>query len=217
MATEQEPARPKLLTNEDRQRERRRIFKPIAVELAWLIYEWNRLHAAMGELFSVLVPQDSQPVLTAVWHTLTSERTQWDMLKHGAAAAKRLPKRSHEDIIWLLNQMNNLGGKRNDAVHSPLIFVNDWSAETIGIMPFMFLGNPRAKSLFAATAKEKTDLITEFGWYRDHLLRLATFTEHLHHAIRHHPNFSWPDRPQLPTREQFAKGKRKRRPAKARP
>jgi hypothetical protein len=177
MAIEQEPTKPKLLTNKERDRERLRVFRPVALELAWLIYEWNRLHAAMGELFSMLVPEHSRPVLIAVWHTLTAERVQWDMLKNGAAAAKFLPERGREDINWLIKQMDKLGGKRNDAVHSPLIFVNDWSAETIGIMPFMFLGNPRAKSLFVATtAKEKTDLKTEFGWYRDHLARLASFT-----------------------------------------
>jgi hypothetical protein len=214
MSIEQETAKTKLLTHEQRERERRRVFRPVAVELAWLIYEWNRLHAGMGELFAVLVPHESQPVLTAVWHTLTAERIQWDMLKNGAAAAKFLPKGSQEDINWLIKQMDNLGGKRNDAVHSPLIFVNDYSAETIDIMPFLFLGNPRARSLFLATKKEKTDLITEFGWYRDHLARLATFAQHLAIAIPRHPNFEWPERPQLPTREQFAKGKAKRRPGK---
>jgi hypothetical protein len=38
----------------ERERERARVFRPLAIELGWLVYEWNRLQAAIGELFAML-------------------------------------------------------------------------------------------------------------------------------------------------------------------
>jgi hypothetical protein len=161
----------------------------------------------MAELFAVLGSNDNRAISFAVWHSLTSERTQWEMLRRGAAAAlssKQLTQRAHGDISWTLNQLDNLGGKRNDAIHSPLVFVNDMTADTISILPMFFYGNPRALSLMA-----KTDLLAEFRWYRDHLSRLAHFAELLHMAMSF-PGFSWPDRPKLPPFGQFQSGNAKR-------
>jgi hypothetical protein len=49
---------PSLRTPSQRAAEQRRLFRPYANELGWLVYQWNRLQQAMAELFTDLVTPD---------------------------------------------------------------------------------------------------------------------------------------------------------------
>jgi hypothetical protein len=49
------PTTKKLTTPRQRERARARAFRPLAIELGWLVYEWNRLQEAIGELFADVV------------------------------------------------------------------------------------------------------------------------------------------------------------------
>ena len=49
----------RLRTPGKRQRLRVRVFRPLAIEIGWLAYEWNRLHEAMAELFADIVTQET--------------------------------------------------------------------------------------------------------------------------------------------------------------
>jgi hypothetical protein len=172
-----------------------------------MIYQWNRLHEAMAELLADIVSKDNQQVPRAIWYSNPSDRTQRAMLRAAIDAAHiaTSPKpRIHADVVWLLNQLDGLAGKRNVAFHSPLVFVNDLHADTIEILPMYFFGNPHATQL-----RDKS-LPEEFKWYRDHLSRLAGFAEMLHFATTF-PEFGWPDRPQLPPRGHFRSPGPKRR------
>jgi hypothetical protein len=209
-----EPPR-KLLTSAQRDRARVRAFRPLAIELGWLVYEWNRLQAALADLFADIVCKGDSRVPLAIWHTINSERDQRRMLQAAIDATYILesPKpRAHDDISWILKQLNTLAGRRNDAIHSPLVFITQLDAagqmEGVDILPMYFFGNPRAAQL-----KDKS-LLQEFKWYRDHLGRLAHFAETLHFALVF-PDFSWPDRPQLPPVGQFHSRAAKRRKNKS--
>jgi hypothetical protein len=122
-----------------------------------------------------------------------------------ASFARETPKpRIYNDIKWILGEMQSLAGRRNNAVHAPLIFVNDMDRKTLDIMPNYFFGNPRATEL-----KDK-NLLREFWWYKDHLARLAQFAERLHYAFTYAPDFAWPDRPELPSVGHYQSPKPKR-------
>jgi hypothetical protein len=43
---------PKLDTPQQRRREQERQFKPLAQEIGWIAFEWNRLEEALAELFA---------------------------------------------------------------------------------------------------------------------------------------------------------------------
>lgn len=32
-------------------------FQPLAIELGWIVYEWNRLHESLGEIFANVVSE----------------------------------------------------------------------------------------------------------------------------------------------------------------
>jgi hypothetical protein len=146
-----------------RRREQERQFKPLAIELGWIAYEWNRLHEALGELFADAMGADTFTALCA-WHAVGSDLTQRKMLK--ASAAHRAERSTPEHkLFWralvdLVDEVTKLSDKRNDAIHAPLVFVTDISGGVMKVQPLDFLGNKRAAKL--ATR----ELLPEFQWYR---------------------------------------------------
>jgi hypothetical protein len=127
-----------LRTPIQRRREQERQFKPLAVELGWITYEWNRLHEALGELFADAMGADTYTALSA-WHTIRSDLTQRQMLKAVAAhrAQKSPPenKRLWQALMDLLDEVTKLSDRRNNAIHAPLVFVTDLSRSAIEILP----------------------------------------------------------------------------------
>lgn len=195
------------LTAAQRKRRSERKFRPIAIELGWLAFEWNRLHEALAELFADIVcskDEDHRALAFAAWYSIPSDRMQRNMLRATVEAAyrKSTPKpRLYDEIVWTLEQLNSLAGKRNTALHSPLVFLTDVMLDEVEVSPWDVFGNPHARELSSKKLKDKK-LIEEFKWYRDHLSRLATFAQLLHRTIAF-PLNTLPDRPQLPPRGQF--------------
>jgi hypothetical protein len=104
------------------------------------------------------------------------------------------------EISWILDKLRALSGRRNDAIHAPLVFVGKYDAdENVEIMPLYFMGNPRAAGL-----RDKL-LVEEFKWYRNHLERLADYAESMVFATKFSGHYTLPDRPLLPPRGHFAR------------
>jgi hypothetical protein len=196
-AVELEPP-PKPLTPAQRWRIMQQVFRPLALELGWIVFEWNRLHEALCDLLQDI--SSDRELASAVWHSTTSERTQRDMLSNALASITNLDWRpqARNDIEWLLKKVNSLSGRRNNAIHAPLIFARnaDDSDFAIRVEPLTSSGNPRALELVDKS------LLREFKWYRDHLGRLARFAEDIHWT-RIADEIPWPDRPQLPPVGEF--------------
>lgn len=176
---------------------RARAFRPLALEIGWLVYQWNRLHEAMAELFSDIASPKEVQIGFAIWHSTPNDRTQRDMLDAAikARGGHNFDGRQYNDVVWLLKQLKELAGKRNNAIHAPMIFATDPGTWDIEILPNYFFGNPRATEL------RNKNLLQEFRWYKDHLARLADFAERLHFASAE--GFPWPDRPPLPSVGQY--------------
>jgi hypothetical protein len=195
------------LTPVQRKRQGERRFKPIAIELGWIIYEWNRLHEALGECFAAIACKHNKPVGFAIWHSQPNDYPQRELLRaaNEATYGNTVTKpRVYGEIKWILNELHGLRGKRNTAMHSPLVFVTDVMVDETTVMPQYFHGNPHAKELAGK------DLLSEYRWYRKHLSILAQFAQCFHYAIID-PNYAWPDRPKLPPRGQFRNRGRSRR------
>jgi hypothetical protein len=158
-----------------------RAFRPVALEIGWIVFEWNRLHENLCELFGDFGRH--RGTAFAVWHSTPSDRTQREMLKAAIAAddsSEHLRSKFRDDVLWLLEKMDRLAARRNDAIHAPLIFVNHSATGgfEVHIEPNDDSGNPRALQLLGKP------LLPEFKWYRDHLGRLASFAGDLHYALR---------------------------------
>jgi hypothetical protein len=189
-------------------------FKPIALELGWLVFHWNNLQEDLSYLFADL--SDNGETAHAIWHSAVNDRPQREMLRSAAETMKASSdpeqQRFCEGVLWILNELNSLAGRRNDALHAPLVFIPPlWpNGPEVEIEPNSYTGNPRAKSL-----KRAGEPLWEiFAWYRTHIAMLAGFSSDLHYAWmfrdRDEP-YPWPDTPQLPPRGQFRSRRKSRR------
>ena len=141
-----------------------------------------------------------------IWHSSKSDRGQRDMLEAALSAqatdeewTKKFPK-ADEDIRWLLHKVNGVAEQRNNAIHAPCSLGID-SGE-LEIMPIVFFSNLRARKLSGK------DILSEFAWYEKSADILKAFTREVASASMNHDRpSSWPDRPQLPTLEQFRRRK----------
>lgn len=186
----------KLRTPRSRQREQERKFKPLAVEIGWIAYEWNRLQEALAELFSDAMEAKTL-IAFNVWHSVRSDLAQREMLKAAAtyreATAAPEAKPLWSAVLDLIHETDKISHKRNDALHVPLVFVNDLRADNIEIETLGFFGNPKARKL---ATKE---LIKEFNWYRNSAATLAQYAQILHFAFNASEHFPLPPKPVLPT------------------
>ena len=136
----------KFRTPLSRQRAQERKFKPLAVEIGWIAYEWNRLQEALAELFTDAMGAKDY-VSFAVWHSVRSDLAQREMLK--AAVAYREANAPPEfKPIWravteLILDTDKISIKRNDALHVPLMFVSNLYEDNIEIETLGIFGNPK--------------------------------------------------------------------------
>jgi hypothetical protein len=190
-------------TPKQRERERKKLFRPYANEIGWIVYEWNRLQENLGELFATLVKPKHHSLGIGIWHSVSNDRAQRKMLRKALSALEKKLKfpEAAEDIRWILSNADDLAEQRNDAVHSPFVFAIDAGTDTLTLMPLYFLGNPRAANL------QNKDLLKEFASYRERASVLASFAERLRIALSHPDHFKMPERPALPERAQRTKKK----------
>jgi hypothetical protein len=200
-------------TPAQRKRVGERRFRPIAIEIGWVAYEWNRLHAELAELFAVIVSEKRMNMPLAIWHSVPSDRTQRDMLRAAlevAYSTTSLNKAVYSGARAVLDDLNSLAGRRNIALHAPLIFVIDTVSSDIEIWPQAFLGNPHAREL-ANKELIGEKLASEFKWHRANLARLADYVGSLRMAAIH-PDWTLREKPPLLPREQVGRrGQRSRK------
>ena len=204
------PAVPPSKLLKRKQREREKVFGPLATEIGWVAYEWNRLQSALAELFNDVLETKSGAVGYSVWHSLKSDLSQREMLRAAAnyhVVTDSEKKAFCETVVALLNKVNDLSRKRNDALHVPLIFVH--TATGLEIETLAFFGSPQARNL------DSKNLIEEFRWYRKSLAVLAGYAEELHYALRfpeHYPLRPIPALPALGEKDSPKRSTRRRKP-----
>ncbi|MGC2776353.1 MAG: hypothetical protein WA418_12060 [Bradyrhizobium sp.] len=165
-------------------------FEPYAIQLGWLVYSWNALHENLGGLFWVLTGLQNGKIPQAIWYSVTNDRTQRDMVK-AVASVVLADGKQKEDILWVLSKAQSFEERRNNALHNPFTFMID--AEGPRLSSKWFQGHARAEKL-----KDK-DLLQEFQWYGRSANTLAIFTRRMSVSLRDPTQFSWPERPELPT------------------
>lgn len=159
---------------------------------------WNALHENLCDLFAQ-VAQVHPWTATAIWHSTPSDRSQREMLRAALNSQVRnrwpsFPK-VEVDVEWLLNEVDKLANRRNNAVHAPyLVQMLGMTEETTRYRPVADWGggNPRAHKLYGK------EVLAELRFYTDTARVLASFTEGAWAALRE-DDVAWPDRPRLPS------------------
>ncbi len=167
--------------------------------LGRVAHSWNHLHEELGKLFCSVSGLELHHGM-AIWHKLKSDRSQRDILK-GAISARAQEEdwikhrpNVEEAIVDLLNEVNTLADRRNNAIHAPCSVAIHGNSKDFEIMPVTFFGNDKAKRLFGK------DILEEFRWYERSANALKAYTTSCRLAVD--AQLIQPQKPLMPTRGQ---------------
>jgi hypothetical protein len=172
-------------------------FEPYFDAVGKVVHAWNHLLEELGKLFCYVIGLDDSLGM-AIWHSSNNDKAQRLMLE---AAVNR---QSYDDdwteqhpgaaqgIRWILNKANDIGEKRNTAIHAPCSIVA--GTPELEITAYLWSQNPRAKRL------RGKDILAEFDWYERSADTLKRHVRDAQMALwdAHVP---WPDTPQMPVLE----------------
>jgi hypothetical protein len=169
---------------------------PYFIALGRVAHSWNHLHEELGKLFCSVTGLELHHGMT-IWHTLKSDRSQRDILRGAITArcqesdwvAKR-PKAAAA-IMDLLNEVNSLADRRNNAIHAPCSVALHGNRKDFEIVPVTFFGNDKATRLIGK------DIIEEFRWYEGCANTLKKYTTTCRLAVD--AGLSSLEKPQMPT------------------
>ena len=181
-----------------------------AIAVGRVVYEWNHVHEELGRLFVAVRNEDKDRLLTKWWSCKT-DGGQRTMLRDAVTNAptkngwkKEFPK-AVDDLNWLLNHVDELAEDRHNAVHAPVspYFNADGSTEVMAAYLNARPRHPRAEKLMG---KE----LVEFAWCERYAETLSGFIRRLRMAMALPRRFEWPERPDIPKREDFSGASRRR-------
>ncbi len=137
-----EPAHPEPLTREAFDA----AYEPYALEIGFLLRDWNSLHEKLCLIFSKLLPGPNVLPCMTVWHSVPVDRFQRRMLKAACETCVEADDPAREGILWLIKATDGLGDERDTIAHSPITLLGPGPAR---MEAFDFLGNQRAGQLKA--------------------------------------------------------------------
>ena len=171
-------------------------WEPYIYALGEVANSWNHLQEELGHLFVVVGGMDNS-VGFAIWHSTPNDRAQREMLRSLSKTLDHDFADQHQsaetDIKWLLNRVDALATKRNDAIHAPCsLALGNGDFELVSLN---FFGHPRARNLSGK------DIIKEFSWYQKQADTLAAYARRLY-TVWGSRQGTWPERPAMPSLEQ---------------
>lgn len=157
--------------------------------------EWNALQMTLGWIFERGVQSPKKNILGAIWHSQQSDRNQRRMLRAAVEAGAfsdwpiPLPKNAENDILWLIKEADELSGRRDEALHSPVALTNTGkrASEEAQVISLWVTGNPLAVRL------RGKKLIYELSLSEWRARRLTEYARAIWSAI-HVQSSSWPNR-----------------------
>jgi hypothetical protein len=181
-------------------------FEPYAIEIGFLLREWNDLQEKLADLFTTLLGIRDGGLTRAVWYAVPTDRLQRRMLKDAASyllkptkplrdldEQQRSDAKVWSEIEWIICKADSIGATRDAAAHSPVAVV-------VG-EPFEFIarhlhGNPLAAQL------RGRKLLTEFRLYRDRTATVRAHATAIEWYVRNGRRSTFPERPAWPERPQ---------------
>ena len=165
-----------------------KISRPYMEEIGRLACAWNGLQESLADLFWAILENPNGVVPFAIWHSISSDRSQREMLK--AANAKfQWPdriKHAKKDIEWLLNETGKLADRRNDGLHAPYALITGLAGTEF--RPPDHSLNPRATKLIGK------DILKELKWYAATATTLHSYSRGIRFALVFPQQHAWPQK-----------------------
>jgi hypothetical protein len=195
-------------------------FEPYALEIGFLLREWNDLQEMLSNLFVSVLGFKDGTLSLAIWHVVPVDRFQRAMLRAAAAHIFAPPDSQSEptrvqrenaeileEINWILDSADALGRQRDDAAHLPMALL---LAQPLRFIAHHFHGHPIGKKL-----RDKEDLV-EFRLYRERAATLRVYANRIEQYLRGGRHWTLPRRPAWPALPQSSGDKNQRQHAKER-
>lgn len=141
-------------------------------------HAWNYLQETLGRIFVIIIHDVKYNVACSLWHSQQSDRNQRRLLRSSISSGAlddwkhHLPPRAGGDIIWLLFESDELSGRRDEAIHSPVGLRHD--DMNIDPVPIWYFGNPLANRL---SGKKLIDELSLSEWRAHELDVYSMFIE----------------------------------------
>jgi hypothetical protein len=220
-----------------------RAYAPYALAIGQFVLAWNALHEKLGLLFVMLLhsapgwqtdrhyevdseefPDDSANIQrwSGVWSSSALDRPKRAMLRAlinpFIIADLRHRPQFAADLTWILDEADKLEEIRNNAVHTPLVWVGKHPAfgeyllaqHNIDVIPNLILSNKRAITVTKRDLRNR--LVDDYRWAREATVVLCDFVGRIGNAMNIE-GATWPHRPSLPNRGQKRKRRNRRPPA----
>ncbi|MFK4727133.1 hypothetical protein ABIE89_008233 [Bradyrhizobium niftali] len=199
-------------------------------ELGSLIQSWSLLNEQLAGLFQQAT-ECSPHVTNSVWHSIKSDLAQREMLSAALRSRielyeaqvldnkQRLKVLVLQEYLWAVQEITKFSHKRNDMVHSPIVFrrkatdieyearIHDWH------------GNPRAAKLADKELYQYCRSLTDFTERMGAHLTSLWQHVHKHGTLPERPQWRsislFPSRKQSPHRKSPKRQKRPLRPSRA--
>jgi hypothetical protein len=183
-------------------------FEPYAMEIGFLLREWNDLQEQLLSLFITLLRWPNEEIARSIWYAVQNDRSQRRMLlgvasalynpSHPSCKITKLQRYNDpsrvafwDEILWIIERTDTLGSSRDAAAHSPVaILVGD---------PLEFIARHYHRNPLAETLRGK-QLLTEFKLYRDKASALRKHAEAINQHIKSEKPLPLPQRPPWPAR-----------------
>jgi hypothetical protein len=184
-------------------------FEPYAMEIGFLLREWNDLQERLLSLFITLLRWPNVDIGRALWYAVSNDRIQRRMLLGVASALYNPAHHSREkiakaqrdedpfriafwdEISWIIDSADKLGQARDAAAHSPVaLMAND---------PLEFIARHYHRNPLAEKLRGK-QLLAEFKLYRDRASALRNHADAINQHIRFEKTLPLPQRPSWPPR-----------------
>ena len=184
--------------------------KKYSAQVGEVIWAWNYCHAALANLFYVIVSPQNLMLGHAIWHTSQSDAAQREFLLASAKVSLAKKPRMLAKIEWAKQNADKLSVFRNDTAH----------------LATSFSGRPSDLSLvpsFLATAPkrlrrlENRDLEEMLFLLRGDLIALAGYVLLLGGKITFPEHYTLPRRPKLLSIQDQRSTKKRRRTRTADP
>jgi hypothetical protein len=187
-------------------------FEPYAMEIGFLLREWNDLQERLLSLFITLLRWPNEDIARAIWHAVPNDRSQRQMLLGAASAlynpahpSRKITKAQRDEdpfrvafwdeISWIIKSTDTLGAGRDAAAHSPVALL---AADPLEFIARHYHGNPQAASL------RGKKLLVEFRLYRYRASALRKHAEAINQHIKWEKPLPLPQRPPWPGAHQKA-------------
>jgi hypothetical protein len=170
--------RKKVVIGRTLSRQGRKVIHPHALAVGELSWASNYCLTICNLIYRHLFDKEDWNIAVRTWHTLRSDQAQLALVEAAVLGNRRLPQFLHGEILWILASAKKLSEKRNDAIHTPIVFLN--SRTRFKLRPSEFSTFParyerllKSKSLILIFRKSTGDFLALTGYALSIYLKLA--------------------------------------------